>query len=190
MSRSDSHLTALALDQLSSALLVVEESGRVVFANRMGRDLLLGQHVLGLQAGRVSAAAPDERDVLSGAITAAAERGRRSILRFSAMDGEMQLTIGPLQEQGQASRFAMISVSGARLASTAILALRETFDLTSAESGILAELLAGRTLNEAASARHISVNTARSHLRAILAKTNTSRQTELIRLLSNALAFL
>ena len=43
---------------------------------------------------------------------------------------------------------------------------------------------------EAAAARGVTVNTARSHLRAILAKTNTSRQTELIRLLSSVLLFL
>jgi DNA-binding CsgD family transcriptional regulator len=186
----DTHLTALALDRLSSAVLVVEESGRLVFANRMGRSLLLREHGIGLQAGRVSATAPDEDDILLEAIAAAAERGRRSVLRFPALQGEMQLTIGPLQEQGQTSRLAMISVAAARLASDSIRALREAFDLTSAESGIIAELLAGRTLNEAAAARHVSVNTARSHLRAILAKTNTNRQTQLILLLSSVLAFL
>ncbi len=187
---SDPKLTALALDQFSFAVLVVEDRGRVVFANRVGHSLLLRGRGIGLQGGRISVAAPEEDHVLLKAIAAAAERGRRSILNFSIMDREMQLAIGPLQEQGHTSGFAMIFVSADEIASDAIQALRETFDLTGAESTIVAELLAGRTLNEAAVARHISLNTARSHLRAILAKTNTSRQTELILLLSNIRAFL
>lgn len=186
----DPRLTTLALDQLSFAVLLASENGRVVFANRAGRTLLSGRRDIRLQAGRISAAVPEEDAVLLKAIVAAAGRGRRSILSFSDVDGEMRLAITPLQERGHTSGFAMIFVSAARIATNAIQALREMFDLTGAESSIVAELLAGRTLNEAAAARRISVNTARSHLRAILAKTNTSRQTELLLLLSGVLAFL
>src|SRR5690348_541790 len=143
-------VTTLALDQLSFAVLVVEQRGRVVFANRVGNALLKGGHGIGLQAGRICMAPPEEDHALLQAVAAAVERGRRSILSLSGMDGEMQLTIGPLQGHGHTSGFAMIFVSAARLATSAIQAIREMFDLTGAESSIVAELLAGRTLNQAA----------------------------------------
>jgi DNA-binding CsgD family transcriptional regulator len=61
--------------------------------------------------------------------------------------------------------------------------LTRLFGLTRAESAFAAQLIKGRTVEEAAAGLFISVHTARTHLKRILMKTDTGRQAELLRLL-------
>lgn len=61
-------------------------------------------------------------------------------------------------------------------------ALRGPLPLTSAEAAVTAAMANGETLREAASRLGITYNTARAHLRAIFAKTGTTRQAELLAL--------
>lgn len=60
--------------------------------------------------------------------------------------------------------------------------LRGTLPLTLAEAAVTAAMANGETLREAASRLGITYNTARAHLRAIFAKTGTTRQAELLAL--------
>jgi DNA-binding CsgD family transcriptional regulator len=55
------------------------------------------------------------------------------------------------------------------------------FGLTTAETRVLAEIIGGNGLLAAAAKLKITEGTARSHTNHILAKTGTTRQTELIR---------
>jgi DNA-binding CsgD family transcriptional regulator len=61
-------------------------------------------------------------------------------------------------------------------------AVAATFGLTPAEIRVLTRVLTGSTVAEAAADLAIAPTTARTHLDSILAKTGTSRQSELIRL--------
>jgi DNA-binding CsgD family transcriptional regulator len=61
--------------------------------------------------------------------------------------------------------------------------LKRLFGLTTAETRLALELLAGRTSAEAAVALGISAATSRVHLAHVFRKTRTTRQTELVRLL-------
>jgi DNA-binding CsgD family transcriptional regulator len=60
--------------------------------------------------------------------------------------------------------------------------LRSAYDLTTAESELVGMLAAGYCLAEAAENRGVSVNTVRTQLKHVFAKTDTNRQGELIRL--------
>jgi DNA-binding CsgD family transcriptional regulator len=60
--------------------------------------------------------------------------------------------------------------------------LRSAYDLTVAESELVGMLAAGYCLAEAAENRGVSVNTVRTQLKHVFAKTETNRQGELIRL--------
>jgi DNA-binding CsgD family transcriptional regulator len=62
--------------------------------------------------------------------------------------------------------------------------LRRLLGLTQAEAALAAELAAGAPLAAAARARGISHETARTHMKAILAKTGCSRQADVARLLA------
>jgi DNA-binding CsgD family transcriptional regulator len=62
-------------------------------------------------------------------------------------------------------------------------ALRELFGLTPAEANLASVLMTGKSLDEARDELQISLNTAKTQLKAIFSKTSTSRQAELLRLL-------
>jgi DNA-binding CsgD family transcriptional regulator len=65
--------------------------------------------------------------------------------------------------------------------------LKAFYGLTSAQARVAAALYAGNNINEAAEALHISVNTARSHMRNIYAKVGVRTQSELLGLLASGL---
>ncbi len=65
---------------------------------------------------------------------------------------------------------------------------RPLFRLTEREWELAALLVAGHSLESAASAMRISRNTARVHLQSVFAKTQTSRQMDLVRVLMTASA--
>ncbi len=62
--------------------------------------------------------------------------------------------------------------------------LRQIFRLTPSEIVLTSQLTRGLSLSEAADETRISRETARSHLKAILRKTGTHRQSELMGLLT------
>jgi DNA-binding CsgD family transcriptional regulator len=68
-----------------------------------------------------------------------------------------------------------------------IEALRALYGLTDAEARLTCALLEGARLEDYAERVGISMNTARTHLKSVFAKTDTDRQAELMRLLSRSL---
>ena len=63
--------------------------------------------------------------------------------------------------------------------------LVELFGLTPAEAQLAVGLLAGKRLEQIAADRGVKLPTVRNQLRAVLAKTATGRQAELVRLLAS-----
>lgn len=68
-----------------------------------------------------------------------------------------------------------------------IAALKALYGMTEAEARLTFGLLQGARLEDYAERAGISMNTARTHLKSIFAKTETTRQAELVRLLSQTL---
>jgi DNA-binding CsgD family transcriptional regulator len=66
--------------------------------------------------------------------------------------------------------------------------LREVYGLTEAETQLVELLCDGHSLEEIAARRGVTLNTARSQLKQVFAKTNTHRQSELVRLVLAAIA--
>ena len=67
---------------------------------------------------------------------------------------------------------------------------QQLFQLTPAETALAIELTNGLSLEEAAEVLNIRRNTARAHLRSIFSKTGVRRQTELVRMFLNSVAWL
>ena len=67
---------------------------------------------------------------------------------------------------------------------------QQLFQLTPAETSLAIQLANGLSLEEAAQTLNIRPNTARAHLRSIFSKTGVRRQTELVRLFLNSVAWL
>lgn len=65
---------------------------------------------------------------------------------------------------------------------------RQSFGLTPAEANLASILMTGKSLEEATDQLAISMNTAKTQLKAIFSKTETSGQGEIIRLLPLSVA--
>jgi DNA-binding CsgD family transcriptional regulator len=72
--------------------------------------------------------------------------------------------------------------------SYATTALRELFELTPAEAIVASELASGRSLSSIATHHRLSLNTVHTHLKNMLAKTNTGRQSQFIALVLRSVA--
>ncbi|MBN8937864.1 MAG: helix-turn-helix transcriptional regulator [Rhizobiales bacterium] len=83
---------------------------------------------------------------------------------------------------GLAWLLVMVPVSLKGQASTALI--EGLFDLTPAEARVATALLDGKTVGEFATASNLSRETIRSHVKALMQKTGTHRQVDLVRLLS------
>ena len=103
-----------------------------------------------------------------------------------------KLLIIPLTKQHKKSALhanvAILVFDTALKRTTATKLFISSYDLTPAEAQLALELAQGTSVEEFSTARNISVNTTRSQLRAIFAKTETSRQPELVSFLLRAVA--
>jgi DNA-binding CsgD family transcriptional regulator len=103
--------------------------------------------------------------------------GRPIIARALSVDGEPHA-----QADRPALVILLIDPDDRLKPSTALL--KHVFGLTNAEARIASDLLDGRTVQEAAEQNDVSVGTIRCQTKAILAKTQTKRQADLVGLLT------
>jgi DNA-binding CsgD family transcriptional regulator len=62
--------------------------------------------------------------------------------------------------------------------------MRQLFDITTAETNLASALMAGKSVEEYGAQQGLSPNTVRTQIKALLAKTGTNRQAELVALLA------
>lgn len=187
-----------AMERGDWATFVVTGGLRILYANGKGDGMLRSRDGLGLRDGKlVTTARGDQREL---------ER----IVRQAA-------TIGPVDEScwiGRVRRpgiggwhtvYAHALPSDARVAGTGVRILLyivdpqkteklpaglldSAFGLTRAEAALAGKLWEDPSLVRSAERLDISVNTAKTQLQAIFAKTGTASQAELLRLLAKAMA--
>jgi DNA-binding CsgD family transcriptional regulator/PAS domain-containing protein len=185
---------AQALDISPHGIFLIDESGRVRHANRAGEALINEGGALSVVGGRLAAASPDATRQLHGLIMRAASPGRETRVGGSMAVTSpkrrvpLSLTVAPLRMhrfEFLRDRLAAIAcvVDPESGASPPQRALRDLFGLTPAESKVAMALFEGRTSKEAADHLGLSFHTVRVHLAHIFGKTQTNRQSELVRLM-------
>lgn len=175
----------LLLEQSLTPLWLVDADGLVIFCNGAAeRRIADNGFALRLRNGRLFAPDSPALSLLLRNACGRAGSTRAGWLRLPARSGELLVT--PLKA---GSRFNQIHQRPlavlALLESRPRLALlAELFQLTPAECR-LAELIAqGHSPERCAQLLAVSINTVRSQLRALFAKTNTKKQAELVGLLT------
>ena len=183
-----------ALDRLSVGVLFVDADAHVLSTNSFAREMMT--RPAGLRDGLCGLRAPvdDETDILRSFVrevavgaTVAAEEG---LLELSRTEGNppLRLIACPLRDQdgtaiGEAGRILVLALDPNQTKCLDEQALRERYNLTPAEARLAIAIGSGERLIDAAEKLAVTPNTARTHLKRIFNKTNTSRQTELILLL-------
>ena len=193
------HQAEEALNQLDVGLLLLAEDGRIEFGYRAATNALRRCEGIKARGGKLSASHHADNARLAGAIArAAGQVAPRTVeaLRLDRGPGRRPLQVWavPLPREprsfllGTSASDVMVLLIDPELTPAPPLeALRSLYGLTEAEARLTCGLLKGERLEDYAEHTGISMNTARTHLKSVFAKTDTNRQAELVRLLSRAL---
>lgn len=178
------------LDKLNRGVFLVTASGNVGFANRAGRAML-GRGGLAVKHGRLEFADAEvqERFATFLAESSDADGGPSLVLRVQGprQRGAWRVLVSAL-DIGSGGSGAAYSVfvyepdAGQRPLPAKVL--RALYGLSPAEARLANELFVGRSVQEAAAALGVTVNTARSTLKRVFGKCAVGSQAELLQLLA------
>ena len=191
------HATALVLDSLPFAVILVNMMGRVLQANRLGEEILgigdgLARDASGLRAGNV---ADTERlhHVIAQVAGSVVDSGTSPVgvlrLERPSMAPPWLVVVAPVHARRRAdtvTEIAALFVAEAMSGDPTGLppeAVARLFALTPAEARLLVALVDGLTLDQAAERFALSKNTLRNQLNQIFRKTETNKQSELVRMI-------
>lgn len=195
----DRDLALSVLDRHRDGLALVTGCGRIEYANPTALALLRARD--GLRLGTEARLESWDRAVscqlrrLLATAAEAAPSNTTGRLLIPREGGRKPLTLSVLplrpdpRDAPRPRRLALVViVDPATEEPGSRETLRELYGLTRAESQVAFEVMRGSGLTAVADELFISVNTARTHLRQVFAKTGTNRQAELVRLLSCVLS--
>jgi DNA-binding CsgD family transcriptional regulator len=176
-------------------VVLAKPDGEIVYANDIAETLMRLPQGLCCRQGRIGATDIKTAHKLQLLISAASVpvnevlSGGSIILSAQDCEGSLAVHVVPVSRQSssrlvfQEQRVAGIFiVDRNRGAADRVSAFAPLFGLTAAETRVLAALISGEGLTSAAERLDMAEPTARTHLRHILAKTDTHRQAELMRL--------
>jgi DNA-binding CsgD family transcriptional regulator len=190
-----------AIDRFPTGVALLDAHGHVLLANRAARRIFELEDGITLDGSVLRAATASDDAALRRAIAStveAAVAGRlieTAVLSVTRRSGSrpFPVLVGPLRpHSGDPTSSDAVVVLYVTDLETGVLrrreALRELYGLTEAETQLVELLCQGSSLDEAAVARGVTMNTARSQLKQVFAKTHTSRQSELVRLVISGVA--
>ncbi|MBP9034470.1 MAG: helix-turn-helix transcriptional regulator [Pseudomonadales bacterium] len=185
------------LAQTGAGCVILNGDGRINFRNRIAQDLLRDSNALEEKDGTIRITDPQIHlrfsrllqdcilvsrlsTVMSGGMVAVPRPGALPlsvvVLPYHAVS-HTETAIG----QGNSAMVLLYDPGRSRMEPPGIL--RELYRLSDAEARLSWRLANGETLEEIATAEGSSRETVRSQLKRIFAKTGTSRQAELVRLI-------
>ena len=186
-----------ALDRLPYGVVIADATGRTLVVNRAAKQMVAANDGLLLRGGHLAAARTEETAALArhvaeavqtagrcngqggGAVLVSRPSGRRPFaVLIAPLSPDVSLAA---QHQAPAALILITDLEsrpellGKRLA--------ELFGLTPAEACLAVALAGGKRLEDVAEERGVRMPTLRSQLRAVLGKTGTRRQADLMRLI-------
>jgi DNA-binding CsgD family transcriptional regulator len=184
------------LDGLAVGILFVTSDARVLFANRVAERTLQGADGLSASRGRLRIQDPKHRQhferLVGEAAQTSAGKGTKAggVISVATASGrQLSLLVSPFRSMsmgyGPAVPAAVVIFSDPHAeTATPDKTLQTLFDLTPAQTRLVMALLAGQSLAEYARSAGISINTAKTQMRRVFAKTGYDRQVDLVRAVS------
>jgi DNA-binding CsgD family transcriptional regulator/PAS domain-containing protein len=184
--------SAQALDQVPQAILLLDETGRVLFTNHRAQSIHAQHDGISLDGANIRVSKRAEQETLAGLVREAASKSarggamrvsRRSHKRpFVLMVAPFRARVRSLDRPRSAAAIVFLNDPDENTPPP-IEILGRLYGLTAAECRIAQSLALGGSLEEVARRFDVSLATVRTHLKRIFMKTNTRRQSELVRLL-------
>ena len=186
--RQTERLCASILDHLGVPIMLVDGDASVRYANAAARVLIDGDGLIKAVNDILSTRHAGDALRLKGAIadTCANGAGRVVVLGTEAQAQPLVALVLPFHDDtsSEQGRALVLVRSGHGMSEILINSLRQLFRLSPAEASIAVALGTGADLNELAQQRHVKLNTLRSQVASIMAKTGTRRQAQLVALVA------
>jgi len=186
-----------AFDRCPNGVFVVDEGGRVSYANRAAEALARLGEAVAVTSGRLRAATPAQTSRLHGLIAGAASRTGKPGVGAMSIDTASRrrpllVVVAPARADRVASllsgRSAIVYLIDPDAAFTGPAhILSQLFGLSAAEARVALAIYEGATAREAARQLGSSFATVRSQLAQIYDKTQIHRQAVLVRVLTQVL---
>lgn len=187
---------AEALDRLVHPIMVLDDMGAPIHVNRAADALVAGCDGVTLTPAGPRAATPTLTAQLCALLARAAGRAgdipESGTMTLARPSGKRPLVVVALPMRGPAEwlfarhRMVLVSITDPEAPSVMpVERLMDLFRLTSSEARVARELLGGHDVAEIARRTRSSVNTVRTHLAHLMAKTETHRQSDLVRVLAS-----
>ena len=190
------------LDKLLAAVFLVDAAGKIKFANTKGERLLTqGRVVTGDAAGRLCFVDPRDHRGMTERIHRTSTRrisNGRDVFPLHVVSKNRYLAFVTTLSMQPASpvrcgsmlltpdpSIAVFVIDSRELPKAKSDIIATALNVTPAEARLALALLHDQPLKKYADESGISFHTARTHMRSLLEKTGTHRQTELVRLLTN-----
>ncbi len=192
---SERDAAAQALDCMHRGLIISDHGCQVLFSNMTAQKILQSGDGLQIAADGLRAARPRDSADLRGLIRYAASPdallGAVSVLSLwrPSLKRMLLLRITPIQPTSSPLLAQFLAQAAVFLHDPAVpasvdeAALSRLYGFTATESRLVTFLMNGSTLQQAAHAFGVSLNTARTHIKHVFLKTDTNRQTQLLSLL-------
>jgi len=187
-----------ALDCLAHGVILVDESGQVLWVNRRAQEIMNSSNALRLCSSALVGRHPSDTRALRELIKEATSAGMQGLLAIGRGDNlrPLLLIAIPLNPMGTSdgrNEFArgVIFISDPdNCDDPSVEALRRAFNLTYREAQAAIAIAHGHGLQAAADMMGVALTTARSQLQETFAKTGTSHQAELAALVHRTLTHL
>ena len=189
---AQAQLITEAMDRLPAGLILCDGKGRVLHLNSAAQRIVAAQDGLRVSGGVLSGAGAPLAASIARVAGRAGNGAETVVVHRASGQRPHVLLISPVAEDGVPwagvpRRRALILIGGqSRVPAGLPAQLMEVFRLSPGEARLAAAVLAGgKQLEELAEERGLSVNTIKTQMKAVFAKTDTGRQTDLIRVLSS-----
>jgi len=185
-----------ALDHFEAGFVAVLRDGKILHANRTAREMMSDGWPIQSNNGYLQACGKKATTVLLDSLKRVSEISERSVPEDTCLDICLANAASPKGVAIATMRLladaklkpppvGLFVTSIRRRSDCAFPAIAECFALTPAETRTLHHFVEGGTVAEAAHALAVSENTIKTHLQNIFAKTRSSRQAQLIKLVND-----
>lgn len=174
-----------AFDQGKDAIVLLDEACRVLFANRKAESMLSWGN-LTIKQNQLFSHDSTENSALKVALHSAM-RGVGGVQKFDHFSSSATriALFSPIkaiqgEQSNTAARIMVIITEIGQCKNSELASFARLYGLTNAETRVLEQLLQQQDTREISSILNISINTLRSHLKALFAKTHTKNQRDLV----------
>lgn len=188
---TDAHRYAESVhDHANLATLTISAQGRVVWSNRLAMAMLRNEKWLKMVGGRLQCCSEDQDAALSKLMRGVLNTGVPGSINLAmpAAGEHCCVTLMALTENSsaafsdQSARLLAVVTTSERRRVASVRQLMMLFGLTAAEARLVRALVDGESLESYAMAEGVKKTTVRTQLQGAFAKTVTSTQKDLVRL--------